>query len=525
MDVWLEFWPWALDAPREWPGNYVSILSEGRREALQKRMESHYSELRGNEMAETAKKELIRELQALVGAEGVLSQAEDLAMYEYDGSVEKARPDVVVFPVSTEQVSGIVRLAVKYDVPIVGRGAGTGLSGGALARGGGIVIVFARMNKILEVDLENQRARVQPGLVNLDLTRAVEHAGMYFAPDPSSQKACTIGGNVSENAGGPHTLAYGVTTNHVTGLELVLPDGEIARVGGKVSGAPGYDLCGLFVGSEGTLALVTEITVKLSRKPEAVKTLLAIFESVDDATETVAEMTAKAITPAACEMMDGWTLRAVEDYVHAGFPRDCAAILLIEVEGLAEAVEAQAKAVERICTSHNAREVRTARDEKERELLWKGRKNAFGALGRLAPSNYVLDGVIPRSKLPQALRKIEEIGSNHGFSIGNIFHAGDGNLHPIVLYDPRDPAQFEGAVKVSEEIIRYCVEIGGSLTGEHGVGMEKNELMPLLFSDDDFALMRKIHDAFNPVGLLNPGKVVPLGKGCGETRIRPQKLP
>jgi len=469
---------------------------------------------------EAIKKELLRELRALLGAEGVLSQPEDLAMYEYDGSVEKARPDVVVFPVTTEQVSGIVRVAVKYDVPIVGRGAGTGLSGGALARGGGIVIVFARMNNILEIDLENQWARVQPGVVNLDLTHAVEKAGFYFAPDPSSQKACTIGGNVSENAGGPHTLAYGVTTNHVTGLELVFPDGETLRIGGKVSGAPGYDLCGLFVGSEGTLALVTEITVKLSRKPEAVKTLLAIFETVDDATETVAEMTARAITPAACEMMDGWTLRAVEDYVHAGFPRDSAAVLLIEVEGLAEAVQAQAKAVERTCKEHHAREVRTAQDEKERDLLWKGRKNAFGALGRLAPSNYVLDGVIPRSKLPQALQHISEIGKRYGFSIGNIFHAGDGNLHPLVLYDPRDPAQFEGAMRASAEIIRYCVEIGGALTGEHGIGMEKSELMPLLFSDGDFELMRRIHDAFNPTGLLNPGKIFPLGKGCGETRIR-----
>jgi glycolate oxidase len=473
-------------------------------------------------MAQPIKAEMLRQLQAVVGPEGVLSSPEDLVMYEYDGSVEKARPDVVVFPISTEQVSAILRLAVKHDVPVVGRGAGTGLSGGALARGGGIMIVFARMNHILEIDLENQRARVQPGVVNLDLTRAVEHAGLYFAPDPSSQKACTIGGNVSENAGGPHTLAYGVTTNHVTGLELVLPDGEIVRIGGKLSDAVGYDLCGLFVGSEGTLALVTEITVKLSRKPEAVKTLLAIFETVDDATETVAELTARAITPAACEMMDGWTLRAVEDYVHAGFPRDSAAVLLIEIEGLMEAVQSQTKAVEQVCAAHHAREVRTARDDRERELLWKGRKNAFGALGRLAPSNYVLDGVIPRSKLPQALQHIAEIGKQHGLPIGNIFHAGDGNLHPLVLYDPRDAAQFEGAIQASAEIIRYCVEIGGALTGEHGVGMEKSELMPLLFSDDDFALMRRIHDAFNPAGLLNPGKVFPLGKGCGETRIRPQ---
>jgi glycolate oxidase len=465
---------------------------------------------------------LLRELNSLLGPSNVLHNIEDLILYEYDGSVEKARPDLVVFPHTTEHVSRIVKLAVKYNVPIVGRGSGTGLSGGALARGGGIMLVFARMNRILELDLENARAVVQPGVVNLDITRAVEHAGFYFAPDPSSQKSCTIGGNVAENAGGPHTLAYGVTVNHVTALELVLPDGEVVRVGSKHGDAPGYDLCGLFVGSEGTLALVTEITVKLTRKAEAVKTLLAIFDAVDDASHTVVEITARGITPAACEMVDGWTLRAIEDYIHAGFPRDSAAILLIEVEGLREAVAAQAAAVEDVCRAHHAREVRIAKDDRERDLLWKGRKNAFGALGRLAPSNYVLDGVIPRSRLPQALRQIQLIGKKYGFSVGNVFHAGDGNLHPIVLYDPRDAKQFENAIAASHEIIRYCVELGGALTGEHGVGMEKNELMSLLFSDADFDLMRRVHDAFNPDSSLNPGKIFPLSKGCGEIRVRKQ---
>ena len=463
---------------------------------------------------------LIRELKSLLGADNVLSQTEDLLLYEFDGSVEKARPEVVVFPHTTEQVSRIVKLANKYQVPVVGRGAGTGLSGGALARRGGVMIVFARMNRILELDLENRRAVVQPGVVNLDLTRAVEHAGLYFPPDPSSQKSCTIGGNVAENAGGPHTLASGLTTNHVVALELVLPDGEIVRVGSRHGDAPGYDLCGLFVGSEGTLALVTEITVKLSRKAEAVKTLLAIFDQVGDASRNVAEMTARGITPSACEMLDGWTLNAVEDYIQAGFPRDSAAVLLMEVEGLREASESQAAAIEEICAANRAREVRTARDEHERELLWKGRKNAFGALGRLAPSNYVLDGVIPRSKLPEALERIQEIGRQHGFHVGNIFHAGDGNLHPIILFDPRDAEQFSRAIAAAEGIIRMCVSLGGTLTGEHGVGMEKNELMPLLFSDADFDLMRRIHDAFNPDSSLNPGKVFPLSKGCGEIRVR-----
>jgi glycolate oxidase len=465
---------------------------------------------------------IVNELEKLLGSSSVLYQPEDTLLYEFDGSVEKGRPDIVVFPESTEKVSEIVKLAAKHNVPIVGRGAGTGLSGGALAHTGGVMIVFARMNRILELDAENQRAAVQPGVVNYELTLAAGPHGLYFAPDPSSWKSCTVGGNVAENAGGPHTLAYGVTTNHVTALELVLPDGEIIRVGSKHGDGPGYDLTGLFVGSEGTLALITEITVKLSRKPEAVKTLLAIFDTVDDAAETVVDVTARAITPSACEMLDGWTLRSVEDYIHAGFPMDSAAVLLIEVEGLHEAVSAQAAAITEVCNAHHAREVRIARDDAERELLWKGRKNAFGALGRLAPSNYVLDGVIPRSKLPQALRLIQQIGEQYGFQIGNIFHAGDGNLHPIVLYDPRDAAQFERAREAAAHIIRYCVEVGGALTGEHGVGMEKSELMPLLFSDADFDLMRRIHDAFNPDSALNPGKIFPLSKGCGEIRVRKQ---
>jgi glycolate oxidase len=463
---------------------------------------------------------LLRDLNSLLGPGNVLHQKEDLVLYEYDGSVEKGRPDVVVFPHTTEEVSRIVKLAAEHQVPIVGRGAGTGLSGGALARGGGVMIVFARMNRILEIDVENQRAIVQPGVVNLDITRAVEKAGLYFVPDPSSQKSCTIGGNVAENAGGPHTLAYGVTVNHIAALQLVLPDGEIVRVGSKHGDASGYDLCGLFVGSEGTLALVTEITVKLARKPEAVKTLLAIFDAVDDASLTVADITARGITPAACEMVDGWTLRVIEDYVNAGFPRDSAAVLLLEVEGLREATETQADAIVEVCRTHYAREVRVAKDDRERELLWKGRKNAFGALGRVAPSNYVLDGVIPRSKLPQALQHIQEIGKKYGFAIGNIFHAGDGNLHPIVLYDPRNAKAFENALAASEEIIRYCVDLGGALTGEHGVGMEKNELMTLMFAEADFDLMRRVHDAFNPDSSLNPGKIFPLSKGCGEIRVK-----
>src|SRR6266404_1553141 len=467
---------------------------------------------------------LTSELHSLLGKRNVLSNPEDLALYEYDGSVDRARPEIVVFPSNTAEVSQIVKLAVKHDVSIVGRGAGTGLSGGALARGGGIMIAFGRMNRILELDLENRRALVQPGVVNFDLTRAVEHAGLYYAPDPSSQKSCTIGGNVSENSGGPHTLAYGVTANHVTGLEVVLPDGEIIRTGGKTIETAGYDLDGLLVGSEGTLALVTEITVRLTRKPEAVKTLLAVYDTLDDTTETVVDITVRAITPAACEMLDGFTLRAVEDYVHAGFPKDCAAVLLIEVEGLTEAVEAQAAAITEVCRQHNAREVRVARDDRERDLLWKGRKNAFGALGRLSPMYYVQDGVIPRTRLPETLRCIEEVSRKYDLQIGNIFHAGDGNLHPLILFDERDPEQFKRVTAAGLEIMRHCVAVGGALTGEHGVGMEKNELMPLMFTPEDLDLMRRVRAAFNPAGRLNPGKVLPLGKACGEIRVQPMPV-
>ena len=469
--------------------------------------------------------ELIRELVNLLGSRAVLSQPEELLLYEYDGLVERSSPQCIVFPNSTREVSEIVRIANRYETPIVGRGAGTGLSGGAIASHGGIVIAFSRMNRILEIDAENQRVVVQPGVVNLDITRAVEHLDLFFAPDPSSQKACTIGGNVSENAGGPHTLAYGVTANHVTGMELVLHDGEVVRIGGRTMESMGYDLLGLLIGSEGTCVLVTEITVRLMRKPEAVKTLLAIYNTVDGATESVVEITTRGITPAACEMLDGWALRTVEAYVHAGYPLDSAAVLLIEVEGLTESVEAQAEQITEACLLHNAREVRIARDDRERELLWKGRKNAFGALGRLSPSFYVQDAVIPRTRLPETLRRIDEISRKYDLQIFSIFHAGDGNLHPLILFDKRDANQRQRVLAVAGEIMRYCISVGGALTGEHGVGMEKNEMMPLMFTPEDLDLMRRIRETFNPLGRLNPGKVLPLGKACGEIRIQAMSNP
>ncbi len=463
---------------------------------------------------------LVHELTRIAGPDAILWRPEDLMLYEYDALSSLRQPDAVVFPSSAEQVVRIVKLAARQKIPVVARGAGTGLSGGAVVTEGGIVVAFSRMKKIIEIDLENQRARVQPGVVNLDLSLAVSDAGYYFAPDPSSQKACTIGGNVAENSGGPHTLAYGVTTNHVLGLEVVLADGEVIHAGAKFWDRPGYDLTGLIVGSEGTLGIVTEITVRLTRKSEGVKTLLAIYDRILDATRTVVAITARGITPAALEMMDGFTLRAVEEATHAGYPMDSAAVLLIEVEGLREAVEEHADQIEAVCLENQARDVRRAKTAEERDLLWRGRKNAFGALGRISPSYYVQDGVIPRTRLPEMLDHIEQVGRKYDLRIGNIFHAGDGNLHPLIMFDARDRLQSQRVLRAAEEILSKCVAMGGSITGEHGVGIEKKELMPLIFSTDDLDTMRKVKSVFNPQGLLNPGKVLPTGKMCGELRVQ-----
>ncbi len=462
-----------------------------------------------------------KQLVALLGARGYLDNPQDLKLYEYDGGVDKVLPDLVVFPRTTAEVSEIARISHEFGIPMVGRGAGTGLSGGAIPRNGGIMVAFARMNRILEIDLENERAVVQPGVVNLDITLAVQGKKYFFAPDPSSQRACTIGGNVAENAGGPHTLAYGVTTNHVLGLECVLPDGTVMETGGNSPDMPGYDLTGLLTGSEGTMALVTRITVRLMRQMEMVKTALAIYNSVDDAANTVAEITARAITPAAIEMLDGRMMNMVEDATHAGYPRDAAAVLLVEVEGLREAVEQQAEEIRQVCLACGAREFREAKTPEERDLLWKGRKNAFGAVGRVSPTYYVQDGVVPRSEIAGTLRRIGEIAEHTGLIIGNIFHAGDGNMHPIILFDARKPGELDRAREAGELILKHCIDVGGSITGEHGVGMEKNEMMDSLFSADTLGAIQDFKDLFDPKHLLNPGKVLPTGKGCMEIRQRP----
>jgi len=466
---------------------------------------------------ESRKPDLRRQLEAIVGRGGVLSDPAELLVYESDGlTLFRALADFVVFPTSAEQVAEVVRLANREDLPFVARGAGTGLSGGCLPAEGGLVISLMRMNRVLEVDYENQIAVVEPGLVNLHLSWAVGPQGYYYAPDPSSQQACTIGGNIANNSGGPHTLKYGVTVNHVLGLEVVLPDGEIVWLGGRTRETPGYDLPGIFVGSEGTFGIATKIVVRILRKPQAVKTVLAVFDEVAHASAAVSEIIARGLVPAAVEMIDQLTIAAVEDAFGCGYPRDAAAALLVELDGLAAGMEAQAERIVAACRDSGAREVRTARDEAERQLLWKGRKSAFGAYGRVSPAYMVMDGVIPRTKLPYVLDRVNAIVAAHGLRVGNVFHAGDGNLHPNILYDPRRPGEEARVVAAGAEIMKLCAEVGGSISGEHGIGLEKADFMPFIFSAADLRFMQRLKDAFNPEGRCNPGKVFPTRKSCGE---------
>jgi glycolate oxidase len=468
-------------------------------------------------LSESRKAPLRRELEALLGRGAVLSDPEELLVYESDGlTLFRALADFVVFPTSAEQVSAVVKLANREDLPFVARGAGTGLSGGCLPAEGGVVISLMRMNRILEIDYDNQLAVVEPGLVNLHLSWALAPRGYYYAPDPSSQQACTIGGNIANNSGGPHTLKYGVTTNHVLGLEVVMPDGEIVWLGGRTREALGYDLPGVFVGSEGTFGIATKVVVRILRRPPAVKTVLAVFDRIEDASTAVSEIIARGLVPAAVEMIDRLTIEAVEDAFGCGYPRDAAAALLVELDGLAVGLDAQTERIVAACREAGAREVRTARDEAERALLWKGRKSAFGAYGRVSPAYMVMDGVIPRTKLPYVLSRVNEIVALHGLRVGNVFHAGDGNLHPNILYDPRRPGEEARVVAAGAEIMKLCAEVGGSISGEHGIGLEKADFMPFIFSAADLEFMRRLKAAFNPTGRCNPGKVFPTGKGCGE---------
>ncbi|HEY4669176.1 MAG TPA: FAD-linked oxidase C-terminal domain-containing protein [Tepidiformaceae bacterium] len=464
----------------------------------------------------TTRRELIGRLTAAVGREYVAYRREDLLVYEYDGTIEKRLPHAVVFPGNTEEIAAVVRVCNELGVPVTPRGAGTGLSGGSIAAKQGVVVATARMRRILEIDPVNRLAVVEPGLPNIQLSEAAAEYGLFYAPDPSSQKACTIGGNVAENAGGPHCLALGVTTNHVLGMEIVSADGQVTWLGGRVTEGLGYDLRGAFIGSEGTMGIATKIVVKLLPVPESVVTLLGVFDTIEQASETVSSIISAGMIPAAMEMMDRVTLEAAEAGLQCGYPPEAGAVLLIEIDGIAEAVESQVTRARAECLEHGAIEVRVARDAEERALLWKGRKGAIGALGRLAPNYYLLDGVVPRSRLVEVMRGVAEVGERYGLAIANVFHAGDGNLHPCVLFDERVTGATDAVLAAGGEILRLCVDAGGSLTGEHGVGYEKQRYMSWLYNDTDIENMARLKRVFGNEGNFNPCKVLPAGTGCGE---------
>ena len=465
-------------------------------------------------------RQIIPELSSIVGPESILDQEEELVVYECDGFVvEKNKPDIVVFPTNVEQISHIVKLCNQYEVPFLARGAGTSLSGGTLPVGGGVMLVLTRMKTIHEINIRDRYAIVEPGLVNVHLTQNLKNSGFHYAPDPSSQGACTIGGNAGTNAGGPHTLKYGVTVNHVLGLEVVLPDGTIMQTGGPAGSFPGYDLTGLFVGSEGTLGICTKLTVRLTPNPVAYRTMLGIFESVDDATQAISKIIAAGIIPAALEMMDQGIIKAVEEAFHFGFPLDAEAVLLIEVDGQEVGVTIEEEKIVQICKEQGAREVRKAQSEAERQLLWKCRKQAFGAIGRLSPSYCTQDGVVPRTQLPHILRFIKATSEKFGIQIVNVFHAGDGNIHPILLFDERDEEQVNNVLLASEDILRKCIRLGGSVTGEHGIGVEKINLMSELFTENDLNMMDAVRLTFNPKSLCSPCKMLPTAGACGMEQI------
>jgi glycolate oxidase len=446
----------------------------------------------------------------------LIREPEQLRTYECDGLTgHRVVPSYVVLAESTDDVQAVVRACSEHGVPFVARGAGTGLSGGALPVAEGIVISLARMKRVLEVDLDAQRVTVEPGVTNLEVTAAIAAHGFYYAPDPSSQQVCTIGGNVAENSGGAHCLKYGFTVNHVTGLKVVLPDGELVELGGKSLDPDGPDLLGVFVGSEGTLGIATEITVRMLRVPEAVTTLLGAFDTTDDAGAAVSGIVAAGILPSAIEMMDSLTAEAAERAVHAGYPK-AGALLIVELDGQALQVADDVAAVEEICRANGAWELRAASTAEERALVWKGRKAAFAAMGRVSPSYYVQDGVVPRTKLPEVLRRIAGLEAEHGLRIGNVFHAGDGNLHPLVLYDHDVPGEAALAERVARQILEICIDAGGSLTGEHGIGADKACSMPLMFSEADLEAMQRVRRGFDPDGLANPGKLFPTPRLCGE---------
>jgi glycolate oxidase len=459
---------------------------------------------------------LLDDLGHAIGVGRVRAEPLELALYSRDAGNERGEPAVVCFPESTEHVAAAVAVAARHDRPFLARGSGTGLAGGATPIGRPVVIVTTRLNRVLEIDAASRTAWVEPGVLNLDLSRRVRHLGLHYAPDPSSQAACTIGGNVATNAGGPHCLASGVTTTHVLALDVVLTDGTIARLGGLTPDHAGYDLRGCFVGSEGTMGVSTRVAVRLTTNPPIVRTLLLGFATIDDAAATVSGIIAAGIVPAALEMMDAEITRAVEDFVGAGYPRDAAAVLLVELDGLEAGVRADAEAVSSIGTEHGATSVRVAADDAERALLWKGRKSAFGAIARVAPDYYLHDAVVPRTRLVDVLRQVVDVCAQEQITVMNVFHAGDGNLHPLLAFDAREPGIWPRVKAAGDEILRACVEAGGVLSGEHGIGLEKRDAMSLVFNPDDLDAQARLRDAFDPTGLANPEKILPRGSRCGE---------
>jgi glycolate oxidase len=455
------------------------------------------------------REKMVDELTQIVGRENVLTSEMDLMLYGYDASLYKGRPDCIVLPGSAEEVSKIVTFAHGEEIPIVARGSGTNLSGGTIPARGGIVIHFSRMNRILEIDIENQRAVVEPGIFTLVFKNELVRYGYVYQPDPASEKVSTFGGNVGENSGGPHCLKYGVTTNHILGAEVVLSDGEVIQLGGKALDNPGYDLTGVFVGSEGTLGIATKIILRIMPKPEAVKTMLAIYNTLNDAGNTVSAIIGDGIIPATLEMIDRLTIQAVEESIHAGYPLDAEAVLLIELDGLKDGMERLADRVMEICKKNNVREVKAASNEEERAQLWAGRKGAFGAVARLRPNYLVCDGTVPRTKLPEVLAKVMEVGKKYDLPIANVFHAGDGNLHPLILFDERDEEELSKVHAAGSEILKLCADAGGTISGEHGIGKEKMREMFFVFTHQDMTAMRKVKMAFDPEDLYNPGKVIP----------------
>ncbi len=455
------------------------------------------------------KKKMVEELGRLIGEEKVLGSDMQIQLYEYDAYLLRAKPDCIVLPETTEDVSNVVKFAHANGIPVVARGAGTNLTGGSVCLHGGIAVVLTRMNQVLDLDIENQRVVVQPGLVTLNLKNFLAKHGYLYQPDPASEKASTLGGNVAENSGGPHCLKYGVTSNHVLGGEIVLFDGEIVQVGGKALDNPGFDLPGVFTGSEGTLGIITKIILRIVPKSESVKTMMCIFDSIADGGDTVSAIIADGIIPAALEMMDNLTIKAVEEAYNSGLPKDAAAVLIVELDGLKDGMERQTERVREICRKNNVREIRIAGNQAERDAIWAARKGAFGAVGRLRPNYLVNDGTVPRTRLPETLARVVAIGEKYNLPIANVFHAGDGNLHPLILFDERDKEELSRVHKAANEIMDVCVEMGGTISGEHGIGVEKLEGMPLIFSERDLAAMNRVKKAFDPVDRYNPGKALP----------------